>query len=99
MDDPVKIFHEQAEKREREREEQRQKAEAELLEGSAEVMDCRNALRYRIAEPEALAHSYDEVMAKYSTPVLDVAQDGPHNQKESNTAIEDAELDCGSIGH
>ena len=27
------------------------------------------------------------------------APDGPHNQKESNTAIEDAELDCGSIGH
>ncbi|HMD08632.1 MAG TPA: hypothetical protein VKH63_13920, partial [Candidatus Acidoferrum sp.] len=48
---------------------------------------------------EELSRSYDEVLAKYSTPVMDVAQDGPHNQKESNTAIEDAELDCGSIGH
>jgi hypothetical protein len=37
---------------------------------------------------EALARSYDEVIAKYSTPVLDVAQDGPHNQTESKPAIE-----------
>jgi hypothetical protein len=37
---------------------------------------------------EALARSYDEVLAKYSTPVLDVAQDGPHNQIESKPAIE-----------
>ena len=40
---------------------------------------------------EALARSYDEVLAKYATPVLDVAQDGPHNQIESKPAIE-AEL-------
>jgi hypothetical protein len=44
---------------------------------------------------EALSRSYDEVLAKYSTPVLDVAQDGPHNQTKSNTAIEDVELGCG----
>ncbi len=37
---------------------------------------------------EALARSYDEVLAKYATPVLEVAPDGPHNQIESNTAIE-----------
>ena len=29
---------------------------------------------------EALARSYDEVLAKFSTPVLDVAQDGRQNQ-------------------
>jgi hypothetical protein len=37
---------------------------------------------------EALARSYDELLAKYRKPVLDVAQDGPHDQKESNTAFE-----------
>jgi hypothetical protein len=37
---------------------------------------------------EALARSYDEVLAKYSTPVLDLAQDSPHNQIESKPAIE-----------
>jgi hypothetical protein len=37
---------------------------------------------------EALSRSYDEVLAKYSTPVLDVAQDGPHNQIESKPDIE-----------
>jgi hypothetical protein len=37
---------------------------------------------------ESLARSYDEVLARYSMPVLDPAQDGPHNQKESNRAIE-----------
>jgi hypothetical protein len=37
---------------------------------------------------EALSRSYDEVLAKYSTPVLDVAQDGPHNQIESKPGIE-----------
>jgi hypothetical protein len=37
---------------------------------------------------EALTRSYDEVLAKYSTPVLDAAQDGPHNQIESKPAIE-----------
>jgi hypothetical protein len=43
---------------------------------------------------EALSRSYDEVLAKYSTPVLDVAQDGPHNQKESNTATEAVDVEC-----
>jgi hypothetical protein len=42
---------------------------------------------------EALAPSYDEVLAKYTTPVLDVAQDGPHNQIESKPAIVAAEVD------
>ncbi len=37
---------------------------------------------------EALSRSYDEVLAKYATPVLDVAQDGPQNQVKSSTAIE-----------
>ena len=37
---------------------------------------------------EALSRSYDEVLAKYSTPVLDIAQDGPHNQTESKPVIE-----------
>jgi hypothetical protein len=36
---------------------------------------------------EALAQSYDHVLAKYATPVID-AQDGPHNQTESKPAIE-----------
>ena len=35
---------------------------------------------------EALSRSYDEVLVKYATPAVDVAQDGPHNQKESNGA-------------
>ncbi len=35
---------------------------------------------------EALSRSYDEVLAKYSTPVLEVAQDGPHNQTKSDAA-------------
>jgi hypothetical protein len=26
------------------------------------------------------ARSYDDVLAKYAKPVLDVSQDGPHNQ-------------------
>jgi hypothetical protein len=47
---------------------------------------------------EALARSYDDVLAKYATPVLDVSQDGPHNQIESKPAMEVAGLDCGSIG-
>jgi len=46
---------------------------------------------------EALARSYDEVLAKYSTPVLDVAQDGPHNQIESKPAIEVAAVECEPI--
>lgn len=37
---------------------------------------------------EALARSYDDILAKYATPVLEVAQDGPHNQIESKPAIE-----------
>lgn len=41
---------------------------------------------------EALARSYDEVLAKYSTPVSDVAQDGPHNQIGSKPTIEAAEV-------
>jgi hypothetical protein len=42
---------------------------------------------------ETLSRSYDEVLRKYSTPVLDVAQDGPHNQIESRPAIEIAEME------
>lgn len=87
MDDPVKILHEDKKSHEREQQEQRQKAEAELLDGSAELMERRNALRYRIAEPDALARSYDELLAKHSTSVLDVAQNGPLNQKESISAL------------
>ncbi len=41
---------------------------------------------------EALARSYDEVLAKYSSPALDAAQNGPQNQKESNKAIEAVEV-------
>jgi len=37
---------------------------------------------------EALAQSYNEIIGKYATPVIDVAQDGPHNQIESKPAIE-----------
>ena len=37
---------------------------------------------------EALARSYDDVLAKYAKPVLDVSRDGQHNQTKSNTAIE-----------
>jgi hypothetical protein len=37
---------------------------------------------------EALAQSYDDVLAKYAKPVLDVSQDGPQNQTESKPAIE-----------
>jgi hypothetical protein len=37
---------------------------------------------------EALARSYDDVLAKYATPVLDVAPDAAHNQIESKPAIE-----------
>jgi hypothetical protein len=42
---------------------------------------------------EALSRSYDEVLAKYSAPVVDVAQDGPHNQIESKPATEEAEME------
>jgi hypothetical protein len=34
---------------------------------------------------EALARSYDKVLAKYAKPVLNAAQDGPHNQIESKS--------------
>ncbi len=37
---------------------------------------------------EALARSYDDVLAKYAKPVLDVSQDDPQNQIESTPAIE-----------
>jgi hypothetical protein len=37
---------------------------------------------------EELLHANNEILAKYSTPFLDVAQDGPQNQIESSTAIE-----------
>jgi hypothetical protein len=37
---------------------------------------------------EALARSYDEVLAKYAKPVLDASQDGPQNQVNSSLAIE-----------
>jgi nitroreductase len=37
---------------------------------------------------EALARSYDDVIAKYALPVLDVSQDSPQNQTESKPAIE-----------
>ena len=51
MDDPVQISHEDKERREREQEEQRQKAEAELLEGSADIIERRTVLRYQVIEP------------------------------------------------
>jgi hypothetical protein len=35
---------------------------------------------------EALARSYDEILGKYTKPVLDDAQDGPHNQVNSSLA-------------
>ena len=41
---------------------------------------------------EELARKYDEVLAVHAVPVLDVAQDGPHNQIESNSAIEEVEV-------
>jgi len=37
-----------------------------------------------------LAEAYDRVLAKHAAPVLDVAQDGPHNQIESNRALSPA---------
>jgi hypothetical protein len=37
---------------------------------------------------EALARSYDEVLAKYAMPVVGASQDGPHNQIESKPAKE-----------
>jgi hypothetical protein len=46
---------------------------------------------------EALARSYDEVLAKYSIPVLDIAQDGPHNQVDSSCAIEATDVDCEDV--
>ena len=52
MDDPVKLFHGDKERREREQEEQRQKAEIELLEGSAELIERSKALRYGKLESE-----------------------------------------------
>jgi hypothetical protein len=36
---------------------------------------------------EALARSYDEVLARYAKPVLDASQDGPQNQIESKPAV------------
>jgi hypothetical protein len=41
---------------------------------------------------EALARSYDEVLARYAKPILDASQDGPQNQIKSNTAIETVEV-------
>jgi hypothetical protein len=41
---------------------------------------------------EALARSYDKVLAKY---IPDAAQDGPHNQIESSTAIEAEVVESG----
>jgi len=43
---------------------------------------------------EALARAYDHVLTKYAVPVLDVAQDGPQNQKESNRAIAALPVEC-----
>jgi hypothetical protein len=37
---------------------------------------------------EELARAYDTVLGKHALPVLDVAQDGPHNQIRSTTSIE-----------
>ena len=42
-----------------------------------------------------LAHAYDEVIARYSPGVLDVAQDGPQNQIESNRALLAVSTDSG----
>jgi hypothetical protein len=44
---------------------------------------------------EELSRSYNEVLAKYSIPVLDVAQDGPHNQVDSSCAIETTDVESG----
>ena len=41
---------------------------------------------------EALAQSCNEIVEKYATPVLDVAQEGPQNQIESKPAIETVEV-------
>jgi hypothetical protein len=41
---------------------------------------------------EELARKYDEFLAKHTLPALDVAPDGPQNQIESNSAIEEAEV-------
>ena len=41
---------------------------------------------------EELLHANNEILAKYSMPVLDVGQDGPHNQVNSTVAIEVAEV-------
>jgi hypothetical protein len=48
---------------------------------------------------EALSRSYDEVLAKYATPVLDVVQDGPHNQIESKPTIEAEVVESDAKGH
>jgi hypothetical protein len=37
---------------------------------------------------EALSRSYDEVLAKYATPVLDIAQVGPGNHTESKPSAD-----------
>ena len=43
---------------------------------------------------EELLRANNEILAKYSTPVLDVGQDGPHNQIKSTVAIEAGEGNC-----
>jgi len=40
---------------------------------------------------EELLRANNEILAKYSTQVFDVAQDGPHNQVKSTVGIEAAE--------
>jgi len=37
---------------------------------------------------DELLRANNEILAKYSTPVLDVSQNGPHNQIESKPTIE-----------
>jgi hypothetical protein len=56
MDDPIKIFREDKERREREQEEQRQKAAIEFLEDAkdaGEFDERRNVLRRHVWEPNA----------------------------------------------
>jgi len=45
---------------------------------------------------EELLRANNEILAKYSTPVLDVGQDGPHNQIDSKPAIEAMEVEPGA---
>jgi hypothetical protein len=45
---------------------------------------------------KALARSYDDILAKHAIPVLEVAQNTPHNQIESKPAIEAESMESDS---